>query len=555
MERLDAQLAHSDSDHSLVERASGLPEDLLRKAAGRLRVVALVFSFGFLIANFVPPLFDPTARRVFESVQGWGPGVASIVLGLIVAGLASTPRIPPQMLMNIGMVFGVVGSFGIAAASYWGIYAGLEYNMEHLDLLDPGYVAPWIIAYTVLIPNRPRRALVAGLISASSVPIMWLLTVKFGGTSIVLTPGHFFTAMVLPYLLVVIMAYAGAQLIYSLGADVKEARRLGSYQLVEKLGSGGMGEVWRAKHRMLARPAAIKVVRPEILADGDLKDQKAVLRRFEREAQMTALMRSPHTVDLYDFGVAENGTVYYVMELLEGLDLVDLVTRFGPIPSERAIHLLRQACDSLGEAHQRGLIHRDIKAANIYLCHYGRSADFIKILDFGLVTLRQDLRTDKDVRTGEFQVGGTPSCMAPEQAQSGHLDGRTDLYSLGCVAYWLVTGFQVFEGASPLQTMMHHVKTPPVPPSRRTELPVPGAFEDVILRCLAKDPDDRPQSADALDRLLQNVQAEPRWTEERAQQWWDQHRPGMGAGMDVSVRGLAQGVSLVRPPSSPFRVS
>jgi serine/threonine protein kinase len=551
MDLLEARQSQPRSDRSLAERASGLPEDLLRRAAGRLRVVALVFSFGFLIANFVPPLFDPTARRVFESVQGWGPGVASIVLGLIVAGLASTPRIPPQTLMNIGMVFGVLGSFGIAAASYWGIYAGLEYNTGHLDLLDPGYVAPWIIAYTVLVPNRPRRALVAGLISASSVPIMWLLTMKFGGTPITLTPGHFFTAMVLPYLLVVIMAYAGAQLIYSLGTDVKEARRLGSYQLVERLGSGGMGEVWRAKHRMLARPAAIKVVRPEILADGDLKDQRAVLQRFEREAQMTALMRSPHTVDLYDFGVAENGTVYYVMELLEGLDLVDLVTRCGPIPSERAIHLLRQVCDSLGEAHQRGLIHRDIKAANIYLCHYGRSADFIKVLDFGLVTLRQDLRSDKDVRTGEFQVGGTPSCMAPEQAQSGHLDGRTDLYSLGCVGYWLVTGCNVFEGASPLQTMVHHVETPPIPPSRRTELSIPEAFEDVLLRCLAKDPDHRPQSADVLDRLLEDAQTEPRWTEQRAQQWWDQHHPEMVAGLEVSTRGLARGVPLVQPPSSP----
>lgn len=306
------------SARPLRERSSGLPEDLLRKAAGRLRVVALVFSFGFLIANFVPPIFEPTGQRVFGSVLGWGPGAFSIAMGLMVAGLASTPRIRPGTLMNIGMVFGVLGSFGIAAASYWGIYAGLDHNIEHLNLLDPGYVAPWIIAYTVLIPNRPGRALFAGLVSASAVPIMWLLTMKFGGTTISLAPGHFFTALVLPYLLVVMMAYVGAQLVYSLGTDVKNARRLGSYELVERLGSGGMGEVWRARHRMLARPAAIKVVRPEALAGGTHQDQRTLLRRFEREAQMTALMRSPHTVDLYDFGVAENGTVYYVMELLEG---------------------------------------------------------------------------------------------------------------------------------------------------------------------------------------------------------------------------------------------
>ena len=547
---LDERRARSRLDGSLPGRASDLPEDILRKAAGRLRVVALVFSFGFMLANFLPPLFDPTARDVFQSVHGWGPGVASITLGLLVAWLASRPRIPPQTLMHVGLVFGVLGSFGIAAASYWRIYAGLDYLPEHLDLLEPGYVAPWIIAFTVLIPNRPSRSLVAGILAAASVPIMWLLTMKYGGTTISLSPGHFFTALILPYLIVVMLAYAGSRLIYSLGADVKEARRLGSYQLVEQLGVGGMGEVWRARHRMLARPAAIKLVRPDILKDQNSREARATLRRFEREAQMTALMRSPHTIDLYDFGVADNGTVYYVMELLEGLDLGELASRYGPVPAERAIHLLRQACDSLGEAHQRGLIHRDVKPANIYLCRYGRSVDFIKVLDFGLVTLRDDQRGGTDQTTGEVQIGGTPSYMAPEQVQGGHLDGRSDLYSLGCVGYCLLTGRSVFEGPSALRTMVHHVETAPVPPSERTELPIPEQLDLVILRCLAKDPDRRPQTAEELDRLLEDVQDDPRWTAERARAWWDLHEPEGSTVAWTSTRGLASGITLVKRASA-----
>jgi serine/threonine protein kinase len=550
MRLLDIRRTTTGSDGSLSGQPGGLPEDLLQKAAGRLRVVALIFAFGVLLGNFIPPLFDPTTRDVYQSVHGWGPGVASIILGLSVAWLASRPNIPSQTLMDVGLVFGVLGSFGIAFASYWRIYAGLAYQPEHLDLLEPGYVAPWIIAFMVLIPNRPSRSLVAGVISAASVPLVWLFTMRYGGTTITLPPGHFFTALVLPYIVIVMLAYVGAKLIYSLGTDVKEARQLGSYHLTERLGAGGMGEVWRAEHRTLARPAAIKLVRPDILANTNERDHKEILQRFEREAQMTALMRSPHTIGLYDFGVAANGVVYYVMELLEGLDLVDLIDQYGPIPSERAIHLLRQICDSLGEAHQKGLIHRDIKAANIYLCRYGRSVDFVKVLDFGLVTLRQDRQAESPSTTGAFQVGGTPAYMAPEQAEGGRLDSRSDLYSLGCVGYWLLTGFRVFECSSALETMAHHVKTTPVPPSQRSELPISPSLEQVILRCLAKDPDRRPQSADELDRLLEDAESEPRWTQERAARWWDEHRPESGPTLRPREGGLVTGISLVRPSTA-----
>lgn len=510
-----------------VSQPHELPEDLLRLAAKRLRIIALLFGFGFLVANFFPPVFDPRSRvEVFGSFAGWGPGAISITMALIVVGLASSARVPPRTLMNVGLVFGVAGSFGIAMASYWGIYAGLEYEPAHLDPFGPGYVAPWIIAFTIVVPNEPRKSLLAALASASSVPITMALTMKYGGTTIAWSPAEFFIALILPYLLVIMMAYVGAHVVYKLGTDVTRAREMGSYGLVERLGSGGMGEVWLAKHRMLARPAAIKLVRPEVLGEADSDGLRIALTRFEREAQATASMRSPHTIELYDFGVSDDGTFYYVMELLDGFDLETLVRKFGPVPPERAIHLLRQACDSLGEAHQEGLIHRDIKPANMYVCRHGRKVDFIKVLDFGLVKSRREPSGDDIKLTAANVVGGTPAYMAPEQVAGDlPIDGRTDIYALGCVGYWLLTGQVVFEGPTVLNIMVQHLKAEPVPPSQRTELEVPASLEKTVLSCLEKDPDRRPQSADALSEVLAACETRQLWTPERAQHWWDMHRP------------------------------
>jgi serine/threonine-protein kinase len=287
-----------------------------------------------------------------------------------------------------------------------------------------------------------------------------------------------------------------------------------------------MGEVWRARHRFLARPAAVKLVRPELIGGRGAEDVARTLARFEREAQATASMRSPHTIALYDFGI-DDGTFYYVMELLDGLDLQTLVERHGPIPAERAVYLLRQVCESLGEAHESNLIHRDVKPANLYVCRYGRERDFVKVLDFGLV---KPGGTEEDVHlTGEQAVGGTPAFMAPEQIVGDRpVDPRTDLYALGCVGYWLVTGHLVFEGASVMDTMMQHAREAPVPPSHRTELPVPADLEETILACLSKDPDERPQSADALAARLDACRELAPWTPERARRWWEVHQPTTG---------------------------
>jgi len=286
-----------------------------------------------------------------------------------------------------------------------------------------------------------------------------------------------------------------------------------------------MGEVWRAKHRLLARPAAIKLIRPS-LADGHAGASDDLQRRFEREAQAIARLRSPHTVELFDFGIADDGAFYYVMELLDGLDADALVRRTGPLPAERVIHVIRQVCHSLSEAESCGLVHRDIKPANIFLCRYGEEHDFVKVLDFGLVKATRTTAEAGPALTQELTVQGTPAFIAPEQALGNSvLDGRADIYATGCVAYWLLTGHLVFTGETPLALVMHHAHTPPSAPSTHTELPIPAALDDLILSCLSKDPANRPQSARELSSRLAAIAGAGEWTEEHARKWWATHQP------------------------------
>jgi serine/threonine-protein kinase len=327
--------------------------------------------------------------------------------------------------------------------------------------------------------------------------------------------------------------------IYRLGRDVTLAREMGSYRLVAKLGEGGMGEVWRAQHRMLARPAAIKLIHGASLG-ADARSAAALVARFEREAQATALLQSPHTVEVYDFGTTEDGAFYYVMELLEGIDLEQLVRRFGPLPPSRVIHLLQQVCRSLAEAHQRGLVHRDIKPANIYICRHALEEDFVKVLDFGLVRQRSGPETPDDLqlsRTGV--IHGTPAYLAPEAARGDRdIDGRADLYAVGCVAYWLLTGRRVFEKNNYAAMILAHATQQPDPPSTYAAEPLPPGLEAIVLRCLAKEPGDRVQSAEELSVQLGGVALASPWTTAQAAAWWRSH---MAA--DADAKSTAGGPS------------
>jgi serine/threonine-protein kinase len=286
-----------------------------------------------------------------------------------------------------------------------------------------------------------------------------------------------------------------------------------------------MGEVWRARHRMLARPAAIKLIRPSLAADGSPGVSSEAVRRFEREAQAIARLRSPHTVDLFDFGVAADGAFYYVMELLEGLDADTLLRRHGPTPPDRAVFLLRQVCHSLSEAETCGLVHRDIKPANIFLCRYGEEYDFVKVLDFGIVTGSREGQQADGLKTGDNTVQGTPAFMAPEQAVGATVDARADIYAIGCVAYWLLTGKFVFTADTPMGLLMQHVQAAPTPPSAWTDQLIPQTLDRLVLACLAKDPAERPQTARELSARLAAVEGSGDWTQDRARSWWTTHQP------------------------------
>jgi DNA-binding NtrC family response regulator/putative methionine-R-sulfoxide reductase with GAF domain len=301
---------------------------------------------------------------------------------------------------------------------------------------------------------------------------------------------------------------------------LNEGLAVGSYRLVSPLGAGGMGEVWLGKHRLLARPAAVKLIRHDSSRG---PQQERLVRRFQREAQVTAGLRSPHTVQLYDFGVNDSGSFYYVMELLNGLDLHKIVTRFGPQPAERVIALLRQACRSLAEAHDRGLVHRDIKPANLFVTRLGPEYDYLKVLDFGIV--KDQPEQDSTTLSGQHLVQGTPAFMAPELIVGDPVDGRADLYSLGCTAFWALTGQSVFQANTAAQMLLHHVQTTPGPTSAASELPIPPALDDLVAVCLQKEPTRRIASALALDAELARVPVERPWTQERAREWWEMHAP------------------------------
>ena len=475
------------------------------------------------MAGFFPALlFEADRTLLFSRFTLWGPGAIAITVALLVAVVMRSPRVPLPIAMHIALVFEVASCYGIATAEFLDP-AAIDVNVRWLGL---SWVAPWTLLFTVVVPTRPWRAVTAALVSVSAVPVTIGTMMAAGVTSFSPEPLQFFFWLVFPYLLVVVMAYVGARVVYALGTEVSRERELGSYRLVERLGQGGMGEVWSAKHSMLARPAAIKLIRPSLTDGGHSAVSDEVQRRFEREAQVIARLRSPHTVTLFDFGIAPDGAFYYVMELLEGMDAEALVRRHGPVPADRTIHLLRQVCHSLSEAESCGLVHRDIKPANIFLCRYGEEYDFVKVLDFGIAKAAHDTTDPGMTLTRDLVVRGTPAFIAPEQAMGGAgIDGRADIYATGCVAYWLLTGQLVFTADTPMGLLLHHAKTMPTPPSALTEMPIPARLEELVRSCLAKDPADRPQSARELSRRLAELDGSDDWTQDRARAWWTIHEP------------------------------
>ncbi len=309
----------------------------------------------------------------------------------------------------------------------------------------------------------------------------------------------------------IVLTTGASRTIYDLREEVRDVKRLGQYHLEEKLGEGGMGIVYRASHAMLQRPTAVKLLPTDRVGEHSLA-------RFEREVRMTARLTHPNTVTIFDYGRTPDGVFYYAMELLEGATLAELVENHGPLAPSRAVHILRQICGSLREAHRVGLIHRDIKPANIMLCERGGVYDTVKVLDFGLV--KELKKSDGAPLTRTDMVTGTPQYIPPEALTApDRVDARSDLYSLGAVAFWMLTGEELFGGATLIEVCSHHLHTPPRRPSE-VEPGVPEDLERAVLACLAKDPSARPESAEALERALAACACAADWSEADAAAWW-----------------------------------
>jgi serine/threonine-protein kinase len=465
---------------------------------------------GILISGYYvqPGWVNPAAAPLSYTVAVLGIALS----GLVLFALPYFRWRDPASALEAGLVLEVIAALFISLSESSIPYTGTE------AVRTVSSVAVWITVFALAVPVSYGKALTAALAAASMGPVGLGVQVLLGNVPHP-AASLWFVLFVPVYLMAAASTLLG-RLIYRLGSEVRAAREYGGYQLVSLLGRGGMGEVWKARHHLIGRQAAVKLIRPEMFQTQS-GDVLAALRRFEREANATAALHSPHTVSLYNYGLSEDGLLYYVMELLEGLDLEELVNCHGPLPAARAIHILIQVCDSLAEAHQSGLIHRDIKPGNIMLCPAGTSGDFAKVLDFGLVQATNPAGSLLSTQA----MAGTPAYMSPEVLAGEAADARTDIYSLGCAAYWILSGRHVFEAATtPLIVHAHLTQAPPAL-SLRSPHPVPSDLEAVVMACLEKDPGRRPKSARDLSEQLQACQAAFPWTRSDAERWWAEFSP------------------------------
>jgi eukaryotic-like serine/threonine-protein kinase len=411
-----------------------------------------------------------------------------------------------------------------------------QLTMKNVALLT----AILILTYGLYVPKSWRRAaLVVGPLALLPFANLTVLALKYPDAMAWLWKGwklsdtprirlFGFDAMIL--LVLALGATFGARAMSGLRREAAAARQLGQYRLRRRLGVGGMGEVYLAEHQLLKRPCAVKLIR------SDEADDQRAQKRFEREVRMTAMLSHPNTVEIYDYGRCEDGTYYYVMEYLPGLSLAELVERYGPLPPDRLVYLLRQVCGALSEAHAAGLIHRDLKPSNIIAARRGGRDDVAKLLDFGLVRLVATRLPANLSAVGH--VLGTPLYMSPEQAtDEPTLDHRTDIYSLGAVAYHMLTGRPPFEGNDGMAVMIANARDPVVPPSQ-VHPGIPDDLERVILRCLAKDADDRYADAERLEWALGECACAGTWDSARATQWWSEYGQAPDTNVDSAFAQL-----------------
>lgn len=544
--QFDATTEFSTQDLLEASKFSEFPKADTMKSNRRTRRIGLVFGSG-------PSMSEESTRRLAERLR-----LASILMGsgfsayLIFSALnvfRSTDGPRPMLMFGLWLV--TLSTLGVAwrfcakckivhshlRIAEWVVFGGpviffamLSFVMLKSSIAE-GHIsnisAPWLLlifTYALLIPNSWQRA-ASVIIPIALVPLVVTVTARLTTHS----PGQTFlydpklqNATINIFVIMVwgsAIAIWGVRSIRSLRREAFEARKMGQYQLKQLLGRGGMGEVYLAEHRMLKRPCALKLIRP------DMADSSLNLARFEREVQLTARLTHWNTIEIYDYGNTEDGVFYYVMEYLPGMNLDEIVRMYGPLPTTRAIHLLKQVCDALAEAHSQGLIHRDIKPANIFAAKRGGLYDVAKLLDFGLVR-QTDPAAARDAQQADLNreqsITGSPLYMSPEQARGDMPDGRSDIYSLGAVGYYLLTGRPPFVGENPVHVVLSHARDIPANPSTINPAIEPQ-LEEIIMSCLSKDPDDRPADVSQLRSALKACETEARWTSVDSATWWNHH--------------------------------
>lgn len=528
------------TSHDSQGQPRSLPPDLIQDASTRLGILSLLgaalWLLGTILAHlslrFNSPPGDTRWRSLIMPVDALALGSVLVSLAFYAYTRRSTA---PKRNLDLGLAFMIVMALALGVMFHVSVIFQFGRMPEGMTIRpELSWIGAVVLMFAAIVPTPPKKTMIAAFIAVSMNPVGMLIaraagTWDFGATSAIFVMHY-------PDYLLVGVAGVISHVVTQLGRQVTKAREMGSYRLGDLLGRGGMGEVYRATHTMLARPAAVKLIRPEALGANDSEAAQLAAKRFTREAEAAANLRSPHTVEVYDFGVTEDGALYYVMEMLEGMDLESLVAKHGPLAPGRCIYLLRQVCDSLEEAHRAGLVHRDIKPANIHVGRLGIRYDFAKVLDFGLVKPVKKLTREETVATAAGIVLGTPAYMAPELSLGEDVDSRADIYALGCVAYFLLTGKLVFESDNAMRLVVRHMEEKPVPPSQRSEQLIPHSLDEAVLACLAKKPAARTQSAAAFSAALARAagDVEP-WGEDEAAAWWTGRQAAPSAAVSVTV--------------------
>jgi len=508
----DNVVTHTGPGHS---PSTGEPRGFLRERLGFLGKVYAALGMGFYAAgNLAAAAFGDAGRQLSDPATWIVPAACAVYLGqwLLTRG-PSRDRVTLLAIDATATILAAGLHSLMVFTSIPGELAGMSYTRALL------LVTFGLLVRAVIVPSSAQRTLALGLVAtviSATSSFVWYASQPPGSLSVLLHT--VFTA--LWCLGAVVISTLASRVIYGLRCEVREAKRLGQYTLLEKIGEGGMGAVYRASHAMLRRPTAVKLLPLE-------RAGAERVQRFEREVQLTSQLTHPNTISIFDYGRTPEGVFYYAMEYLDGVTLEQLVRMDGPQSSARVIHILRQIAASLSEAHGIGLVHRDIKPGNVILvAERGGARDVAKVVDFGLV---KDLDEDNGL-TAEGRITGTPHYLAPEVILSPKdVVPQSDLYSLGCVGYYLLTGQRVFEGNSVIEVCSHHLSTPPVPPEKRTEQPVHEGLSAILMMCLAKAPADRPASAEALVDMLDACQVALPWTSAQARAWWTLRGPALVA--------------------------